>query len=59
MTGPGETFEIDGVWSVGGAFDARIGEKWTFGAGATFSCVFATGARSLEAGVQFGYRWTQ
>ena len=59
MDGPGEAFEIDGVWSVGGSFDARIGEKWTFGAGSTLSVAFKTDARALEAGVQLGYRWTQ
>lgn len=59
MDGPGASFEIDGVWSVGGAFDARIRENWTLGAGATFSDAFNTGYRSVELGVQFGYRWTQ
>ena len=55
MTGPGDGVEIDGGWSVGAAFDARLGEHWLLGAGA--SGVFYTGARSLDVALQVGYRW--
>lgn len=57
MDGPGNEFEIDGLWSFGGGFEARLRENWSLGASATFAKFLSSDARTLEAGVQLGYRW--
>lgn len=56
MTGPGSSFELDLLLSLGTGFEARIGNHWTIGAGAGFSRAF-DGPRVLEAGLHAGYRW--
>lgn len=55
MDGPGDGLEVDGVWSVGGGFDARLGEHWGLGVATTLAVAFKSEARSLEAGLHLGY----
>lgn len=57
MDGPGDGIEVDGLWSVGAGFDARLGEHWLLGVAGTFADAFNTSARSLEAGFHLGYGW--
>lgn len=57
MEGPGAQFEIDGVWSFGASFDARLGKSWVLGLGATLSDGINTDARGLDAALHLGYRW--
>lgn len=58
MPGPGGSFEIDGMYTVGVGFDSHIGRHWTFGAGANFSSTLQTVSRTLDAGFHLGYRWS-
>ena len=57
MPGPGGSFTIDGMYTVGVGFDSHIGKHWTFGAGANFSSTLQTISRTLDAGIRIGYRW--
>jgi hypothetical protein len=57
MDGPGDGIEVDGLWSVGAGFDARLGEHWILGAAGTFARMFGNGARSLEGGLHLSYGW--
>lgn len=58
VDGPGDGLEVDGYFAAGLGFDARLGEHWLLGAGATYANTFNTGARSLEVGMHAGYRWS-
>ena len=57
MVGPGNSFDIDFVMSLGAGFDAHIGDHWTLGIGAAFAVGFKSDVRALESGFQLGYRW--
>ena len=58
MPGPGGSFAIDGMYTVGVGFDTHFGKHWTFGAGANFSSTLRTVTSTLDAGLHFGYRWS-
>lgn len=57
MDGPGDGFEVDGVASVGGGLDVRLGKHATVGVGLAFTQLWRTGSSALEAGLHFGYGW--
>ena len=57
MSGPGDAFELDGLWLGGVSFDARLNERWTLGTGVTFVGGIYTDNRSLEAGIRVSYGW--
>ena len=57
-TGPGDGFVVDGVWTVGAGYEARLGKSWSVGIDGTFDKLVSSDARMLEVALRFGYRWT-
>lgn len=58
--GPGDGFAVDGLWTVGLGFEARLGRNWTFGLGANFVSVASDKSglsSSVEGGLNLSYGW--
>lgn len=51
MEGPGDSFEIGFIGSIGGTFTARLGEHWIMGAEVAFSQALKSEARALQGGI--------
>lgn len=63
QAGPDVDFEMAGLWMVGLGFEAKLGEHWTAGLGATFVGVAkslgGSGLEgSFEGGLHVSYGWT-
>ena len=58
IVGPGEGIVVDGVWTVGAGYEARLGDSWSLGIDGTFDKLVSSDARMLEVALRFGYRWT-
>lgn len=56
-TGPGDGFEINGLWSLGASLDARFGKNWIIGAATAFATPFNDVSPSFEGGIHIGYGW--
>ncbi len=55
MDGPGASFEVDGIFTMGAGLDIRLGRHWLAGVGASFDKLLSSDSRSVGAGIYIGY----
>ncbi len=55
MDGPGASFEVNGIWTIGAGLDIRLGRRWIAGASASFDQLWGNDSRSIGAGIYLGY----
>ena len=54
LIGPGDGVVVNGIWSVGVGFEARLGKSWSLGVDGTFEQLVSSDARMAEVALRSG-----